>query len=389
MLSTDPHTMNAPQSQPLRLEPVQSSRQLEDFLRLPWHLYAHDPLWVPPLLSWQRTFLDPRRGPFFDIGEAQYFLAYRGSEPVGRISAHVNRLHDRYQDAADGFFGFFECQPDLEAAAALCQAAGRWLASRGKKRLLGPLNFSVYDEMGLLVEGFDSMPAIFQTHNPPYYVDLLTELGFTKVHDWYALRIQRQDVDLPRLKRHLEQVLAGQNLTFTTYHPRELDRRAQEVFALFNEAWSRNWGHVPLTQKQFQTLMQELKPLLRPELVNLMLDQDRLVAFNVAIPDINPFIQTLNGRFGWWQQARLWYEARHRPLRKARGLVLGVLQPYQNRRLHHALICRTTINIVTQTPCQVCDLSLIPETLGPYLKVLAMFGARRYKTFRVLGRQID
>lgn len=372
----------------LRLEAVSSPRQQEDFLRLPWRLYANDPLWVPPLLPLQRRFLDPRRGPFFEFGEARYFVAYRGSEPVGRISAHINRLHNRYHDADDGFFGFFESIPEATVAGALFEAAAGWLAERGKKRLIGPLNFCVYDEMGLLVEGFDTMPAIFQSYNPPYYQELLRELGFSKVHDWYALRIKREDVDVPRLAKTLQQVLAREHLTFTTFRPRELARRAQEVYALFNEAWTRNWGHVPLTERQFQTFLHELQPLLRPELVNLMLDGDRLVAFNVTIPDINPFIQKLNGRLRWWDGLRLWYEAKHRPFEKARGLVLGVLQPYQNRRLHHALIIRTTLNIVTQTSCQVCDLSLIPENLGPYLKVLAMFGARHYKTFRVLQREI-
>ncbi len=110
------------------------------------------------------------------------------------------------------------------------------------------------------------------------------------------------------------------------------------------------------------------------------------MAFNIAIPDINPFIKKLNGRLTWWDKLGLWYEAKFRPIKKARGLVLGVLQPYQNRRLHHALIIKTYINIVKNTPCEVCDLSLIPENLGPYIKALQFYGAHHYKTFRVLQR---
>ncbi len=273
-------------------------------------------------------------------------------------------------------------------AAALFEAAAAWLSQRGKKRLIGPLNFCIYDEMGLLVEGFDTMPAVFQTYNPSYYLELLTDLGFSKVLDWYALRINQRDIDVPRLEKRLQKVLQGQSLTFTTFRPRDLKRRAKEVYALFNEAWQRNWGHVPLTDRQYKTFFHELKPLLRPELVNLMLDGDHLVAFNIAIPDINPLIKKLNGRLTWWGKLQLWYEARFRPFKKARGLVLGVLQPYQNRRLHHALIIRTYVNIVKRTPCQVCDLSLIPENLGPYIKALEFYGARHYKTFRVLKREI-
>jgi hypothetical protein len=225
-------------------------------------------------------------------------------------------------------------------------------------------------------------------HNPPYYVDLFTDLGFTKVLDWYALKINQRDIDVPRLEKRLQQVLKGQTLSFITYRPRELARRAREVYTLFNEAWHRNWGHVPLTDRQFKTFFHELKPLLRPELINLILDGDRLVAFNIAIPDINPLIKKFNGRLTWWGKLQLWYAAKFQPFKKARGLVLGVLQQYQNRRLHHALIIRTYINIVKRTPCQVCDLSLIPENLGPYIKALEFYGAHRYKTFRVFQREI-
>jgi hypothetical protein len=371
----------------LLLVAVEDEKGMEDFLRLPWRLYRDDPNWVPPILDFQRDFLDPRTGPFFEFGEAQYFLAYQSGQPVGRISSQINRLHNQHHDPQDGFFGFFECVPDVKVAAALFDAAAAWLGQRGKKRLIGPLNFSVYDEMGLLVDGFDTMPAIFQTHNPPYYVDLLMELGFTKVLDWYALKITQRDIDFSRWERRLEKILQGQGLIFTKYHPEELERRAHEVYTLFNEAWNRNWGHVPVTDRQFNKFFHDIKPLLRPELINLILDGDRLVAFGIAIPDINPLVKKLDGRLTGWGKLRLWYEARFRAYKKARGLILGVLQPYQNRRLHHALILRTYMDIVKHSPCRLFDLSLIPENLGPYIKALEFYGAHRYKTFRVFKRE--
>jgi hypothetical protein len=367
---------------------VDNAKEMEAFLRLPWRLYPDDPNWVPPILDFQREFLDPRTGPFFEFGEAQYFLAYHDGQPAGRLSAHINRLHNQYHDPEDGFFGFFECIQDVSVAAALFDAAAAWLGQRGKKRLIGPLNFSVYDEMGLLVEGFDTMPAIFQTHNPPYYLDLLSELGFTKVLDWYALKITQREVDVPRLEKRLQQILRGQRLIFTKYHPKELERRAKEVYTLFNEAWHRNWGHVPVTDSQYKKFFHDLKPLLRPELINLILDGDHLVGFAIAIPDINPLVKNLNGRLTWWGKLRLWYEAKFRPYKKARGLILGVLQSYQSRRLHHAMIIRIYLDIVKRSPCEVFDLSLIPENLGPYIKALEFYGAHRYKTFRVLQRDI-
>ena len=372
----------------LRVVPVLGDAALWEFIRFPWRIYQNDPYWVPPILSHQRQFLDPQHGPFFEIGEAQYFLALCGGRLVGRISAHVNRLHEVHHGPEAGFFGFFECVRDSRVAGALFEAAAAWLRARGKSRVYGPLNFSIYDEMGLLVEGFDSLPAIFQTHNPPYYLELLTSLGFRKTMDWYALRITNREIDVAAMEKWLERIMRGQDLVFTTYHPRELERRAEEVYAIFNEAWSRNWGHVPVTRHQFHSVLKDLKPLLRPELVHLILAGDRLVAFGIAIPDLNPVVQKLNGRLTLWGRLQLLYTAKFKPLRKVRALVLGVTQPYQNRHLHQAMMLKTYLYLACHTPCEMCDLSLIPENLGHYIKSIEAFGAQRYKTFRVLERDI-
>jgi GNAT superfamily N-acetyltransferase len=239
----------------IMVSPVQNDATLWEFLRLPWRIYQDDPYWVPPLLSQQRQFLDPRHGPFFEIGEARYFLAYRNGRPIGRLSAHINRLHDTYHGPDTGFFGFFESIQDQDVATALFEAAAAWLRQRGKIHLVGPLNFCIYDEMGLLVEGFDSMPAMFQTHNPPYYQDLLTSLGFVKAMDWHAYKITNRNVDLEAMERRYADIVRGQTVEVVTYNPKEVDRRADEVFELFNTAWGPNWGHVPLTRRQFDEML--------------------------------------------------------------------------------------------------------------------------------------
>ncbi len=273
-------------------------------------------------------------------------------------------------------------------AGALFAAAGDWLRQRGKTRLVRPLNFSVYDEMGLLVEGFDSLPAMLQTHNPPYYAELLTGLGFAKVMDWLALRLFAHRVDQAALERLLHKIMESQPLVLRTLQRGELRRRAAEVYELFNEAWEPNWGHVPLSRRQFDDLFRELRPLIRPKLCNLVLDGDRLVAFSITVPDLNPLVQKLNGRLSLLGKLRLLYAARFGPLRKARGLVLGVHQPYQARRLHYAMVINTCLYILRHTPCEVCDLSLVPENLITYLKALKNLGAEQYKTFRVYGRDL-
>lgn len=372
----------------IRISPVNDQADLEQFLHLPWRLYQQDPYWVPPLLPEQRKFLDRRLGPFFEIGEAQYFLAYRNGEAVGRISAHLNRLHDQHYGPGTGFWGFFEAVQDRQVAEALFDAAAAWLRERGCSRLVGPLNFSIYDEMGLLVEGFDSIPAVFQTHNPPYYLDLVTSWGFRKAMDWVALRITNRNVDVPALEQRLAEILTSQKVTLASYDAHELARRAGEIFQLFNEAWSVNWGHVPLTRRQFDHLLLEVKPLLRRDLVQMLLDGDQLVGFAIVIPDLNPLVQKFDGRFNLWDKLRLFYQARFAPVRKVRALVIGIAQPYQLKKLNFAMLIRLYLNLVKRTPCEFADFSLIPENLRHWIKVIRAFGGQQYKTFRVFEREI-
>jgi len=368
--------------------PVQNETALWEFIRLPWRIYQGDPYWVPPILSEQRRFLDRKHGAFFEIGEAQYFLASQNGKVVGRLSAHINRLHDTHHGPETGFFGFFECIQDQEVATALFEAAAAWLREHGKTRLVGPLNFCIYDEMGLLVEGFDSMPVIFQTHNPPYYQDYLTSLGFIKAKDWHAYKITNRNVDLEAMEGRYADIMRGQDVEVMTYNPKEVDRRADEVFNLFNTEWEPLWGHVPLTRRQFDEMLQMVKPCLRQEMAFVLLDHNRVAGFGFGLPDLNPLIRKLNGRLTFWGKLRLLYWAKYRPLRRVRAMVVGISQPYQRRRLHLALFLRSYIYLVKHTPWEFADFSLIPESHRAWIRVLLAFGAERYKVFRVFEKPI-
>lgn len=369
--------------------PVETDTQLEAFINLAWRFQAKDPYWVPPTRSYHAKVLDKAKGPFFEYGEAQYFLALRGGEPVGRITAHVNRLHDeRYHDAT-GFFGFFECENDTSTAAALFEEAASWLRQKGRKRIRGPLSFGIYDEVGLLVEGFDSLPAIMHTHNPPYYVDLVESWGFQKACDWYALEITRDQEVVTGMRQKLDDIMANTGLRLMRPKAKDVVERQEEVLDLFNESWDANWGHVPFTRKQFKGIIRDLRPILRTDLMTLMLDQnDRLAAFMISVPDLNPTLKKFDGRLNIFDQLRLLYEARMRPLRKLRTLLLGVKREYQRKRLHHALILSSYLDFYQHPTITTCDCSLIPEQLTLYMRALAKYGATHYKTWRIYDRDI-
>ena len=368
--------------------PVDSERDKADFLNLPWRIQRNDPCWVAPILSEQKKMLDPRKGAFFEFGEARYFLAFHQGQPAGRLSAHVSSRYEARHDKETGFFGFFESVDDRRVAAALFDAAAAWLREKGKTRIQGPLSFTIYDEVGLLVEGFDSLPVFLQSHNPPYYQDLITSWGFRKAIDWYALRVTNRNFDFSTMKRRLDGIMTEQGLVLTSPKARELVKRAEEMLEIFNESWDDNWGHIPLTKRQFQDVFKELRPLIRSELVDLIMDGDRIAAFIISIPDLNPSIQKLNGHLSVWGKLRLLYEARFKPVRKVRTILLGVKKTYQRRQLHDALILSTIMRVSRLPAIEVCDCSLICEQLAHFLRSLKKYGAERYKTFRIFEREI-
>jgi len=372
----------------VKVIPIDFNTGFADFLNLPRSVQEKDPLWVPPIVSEQRRILNPRSGPFFEYGTAQYYLALRDGKPVGRISAHVNPRYEERHDPGTGFFGFFECVDDPRVSGALFDAAASWLKSRGKGRILGPLSFSIYDEVGLLVDGFDSLPVILHAHNPPYYQDLLLQWGFRKAIDWYAFRVTQRDIDAEAMEKRLQTIMKGQNLVLTSPTVRDFSSRVDEVMEIFNESWDGNWGHVPFTRREFHHIFRQLRPILKPDMIHLVLDGGRIVAFVVNIPDLNPAVQKLKGRMTPWGMLRLLYEARFKALKRARVLLLGVRRPYQGKLLHHALILRTYLHMVKTTSCEVCDCSLIVESLAHFIRTVERFGGKRYKTFRIFEREI-
>jgi hypothetical protein len=377
----------------LTVTPVDGEADLDAFIRYPWEIYRDDPQWVPPLVPMQRDVLDRKKGPFFEFGQARYFLARRNGRVVGRISAHINGLYEKYHDKETGFFGFFESENNPETAHALFDAAADWVRGFGKVRLHGPLSFSIYDEVGLLVEGFDSPPSMMQTHNPPYYEDLVLSWGFTKTFDWYAYRISRgpgrDTADADKLARMRDAILKRQHCTIQPIERKDFAKRGPQIKELFNDIWSKNWGHIPLTDRQFRDIFVTLQPLVRPDLESMILDGDEIVAFSVVSPDMNRSVKKFNGKFGWWQKLQLLYDCRVRPLTHCRAIIMGVAKSHQWKRLHHAIILNIVVNFLQNHPrMEYCDCSLIPESLEQWNKTLRDYGGERYKVFRLYDRNI-
>ena len=319
----------------VQVVPVRTPEQREAFLRLPWKIYRDDPYWVPPLLSEERKHLSPRHNPFFQHAEVELFLALRDGEPVGRIEAHIDHNYNEFHDERTGQFGFFESVPDREVAHALFDTVVEWHRQRGMETLLGPLSFSTNDIAGLLVEGFQMPPVFLMAYNPPYYPELLESYGFQKAKDLLAYRIDLDDAFWSRTHRILQRLeplmkrAAEQGFTIRNINLRDFRNEVRRIMAIYNDAWSANWGFVPLTDAEIYQIATDLKRVVIPDLAKIVEHHGTPVAFAVVLPDFNQAIKPLNGRlFPFGILKFLWHR---RKIDGLRVFTLGIRRGYRKR----------------------------------------------------------
>ncbi len=369
----------------ITVRPVRSRKELKQFVLFPWQIYKNDPYWVPPLIHDQLNFLVPGKGAFFEFGEAELFMAFEGGRPVGRISAHVDHQYEKYRDTISGHFGFFEAVNDRRVAAALFAKAEEWLAARGKIRVEGPFNFTLYDASGMLYEGFDSLPVIMLTYNPPYYNDLLTQCGYVKSIDWYAFMVRR-DVKLrPSFYRIRERILK-QGIRIETLDLKKLDVAIRHVGTIFNEAWIENWGHVPLTERQLRDLADELKFVVDPDLTYLAFLGEKCIGFSLSIKDANPALQKADGRLLPFGLLKILLHMRK--IRRLRTIAMGVLKEHRHRGLD-ILFYLNTIEEGMKKGYTESECSIIVETNRRMIGALEDLQAVRYKTYRFYQKNLS
>lgn len=363
----------------LSIKPVETTRDLSRFIRLPWTIYQNDSLWVPPLIHDQKRFLSINKGPYFEHGKAQYWLAFKDNHPVGRIAAHISGQYEQYRDRETGFFGFFESINDQTVAQKLFEHAEQWLEKHGKSRILGPQSFGLYDIAGLLYDGFDTPPPILLAHNPPYYRDLLERCGFRKAIDWYAFLVNKTVRLDPRLWRVRDRILRRPNLSIIPLDPKKIDQAAKDIKPIFANAWKENWGHVPFSEKEFAYMVHELSQVLVPELTYLAYLDGQCIGFSLSIKDVNPALQKANGRLFPVGILKILL---HLPkIKKLRTIAMGILKEHRHKGIDIAFYLNTIekgINMgFTESDC-----SIIVETNHAMIQALRDLDAQCYKTFR-------
>ncbi|NDC62944.1 MAG: N-acetyltransferase [Planctomycetia bacterium] len=308
---------------------VESRAEQRRFVRLPWRLYRDDPCWMPPLIASQEELLGFRPCPFYEKSRSRSFLASRGDRDVGRITAIVNAGHIERYGEQRGFFGFFECEDDDEAARALFGAAGDWLRAQGMTSIRGPVNPSLNYECGLLIEGFDTPPFFMMTHNPPYYSRLVEANGFGKVEDLYAFwgRLSM----LSSLDSKLGVMVEGVRERFgVKVRPLDRSRFDEEVrmfLDIYNSSLGGTWGFVPLTAGEVKHMAASLKHLIVPELALVAEVDGKPIGSVFCLLDYNPRIKRINGRLFPFGFLRLLWNKR--AIKRMRAISTNVIPEYQ------------------------------------------------------------
>jgi GNAT superfamily N-acetyltransferase len=280
------------------------------------------------------TLLSRTKNPFFEHAQAEYFIAERDGDVVGRIAAISNRLHNETHEDRVGFFGFFEAIDDQDVANSLFEAAAGWCRALDHDLLRGPASFSVNDECGLLVDGFDSPPALMMPHNPPYYIGLLERAGFEKAKDLWVYQGGSEERYVPvpeRLARATEMIRQRQGITLRALNMKDFEGEVERIKELYNSAWEKNWGFVPMTEHEIDHLAEQFKPIVIPELVPMAEKDGKLIGFGIALPDLNVIFRTNRSGRLFPMIIRLLWALKMKRIRRARILLLGVVPAYQGK----------------------------------------------------------
>jgi hypothetical protein len=372
-----------------RIVPVEGAAALDDFIRVPCGIFSSDPAWVQPLHLERRLHLSPKTNPYFQHARWRAWTAWRGDRPVGRISAQIDALHlDRYHDAT-GFFGMLEGEDSQQTFGALLDTAQEWLRAQGMRRIRGPFNLSINQEMGVLVEGFETPPYFMMGHARPYYATRIEQAGYRKATDTLAYRI------MPDFGSEVMRRLVARAGSRLRVRPLDTRRFASEMALLrdiFNDAWAQNWGFVPFTEAEFEDMGRSFRHLIDPDMIQIAEVDGEAAAFMAVLPNINEAIRDLRGRLlplGW---AKLLWRLKVRYPRTLRVPLMGVRRKYQRSRLGSALaflVIDAGRPTLVRHRIREIELSWILEDNAAMRGIIESIGGRAYKRYRVYERDLD
>jgi GNAT superfamily N-acetyltransferase len=363
--------------------PVEDKKTFKEFLDFPFKLYKGNPLWVPPLIKeLKRQF--SHENPFFKHAEVLPFIARINGEIVGRIVAIYNEAHIRFYGEDAGFFGFFDCIDKDIVAYALIEKVKQWLKTKGLSLLRGPMNFSSNEEWGLLIEGFDKPPMLMMPYNFPYYPTLLERCGFIKAKDLFAYTIDIPQRLSEKIRRVAEIAKKGE-IEVRAINPKSLKEDIVIFKDIYNSAWEKNWGFIPMTDEEIEYMAERLRPLIIPELTLIAQCKGEAVGFMMVLPDYNYVLKRLNGHlfpFGIFKA--LWYS---RKIKDLRLLLLGIKEGYRRRGVD-ALLFTEGLKAVKGKGYKRVEFSWVLEDNYPVRRLIENAEGKLYKRYRIYETKI-
>lgn len=370
----------------VEIRPVKTSRELNQFVKVPWTVYKSDPLWIPPLISEVKKLLTPGKNPFWDHADCSLFIAYKNGKPVGRVAAIVNENHNITHKDKVGFFGFFESTSDYGVAEILLKEAEAWLKDKGMDTMRGPFNPSINDDLGLLLEGEKKPPVFMMPYNPGYYLTFMEKYGLRKVRDLYAWYVDNKMHMPEKVARIAERSLKRTGAVIRELKLDDFDAELAKVREVYNSAWEKNWGAVAMTRAEFDHLAADFKQIIFPELALLAEIDGKPVGFSLAVPDMNNVLGALNGRLLPFGALKMigW----RKKIKGMRIIIMGVIEKYRRRGIetNFYLECYKRGMALNM---QYAEMSWILEENKEMNQALETIGGKLYKKYRVYDKPIS
>jgi len=359
------------------------------FIKFPWKIHRGNPNWVPPMIFDVRNTLDTKKNPLYTHTKLELWLAYRGGELVGRIAGIVNDNHNNFHNDKVGFWGYFDCINDKEVSRTLFDTVKDFLIENGMDTMRGPVNPSTNDEIGLLINAFDKPAVMLMTYNPEYYINLVEDYGFIKSKDLYAYYVSEKIVNnkaaMDKLERVSNIVLKREKLTIRKLNIQDFENEVKLIQEIYNKAWIKNWGFVPMTDDEFKYLAKNLKAVVDKDLIYIAEFDGKPVGFSLALPDYNQVFIKMNGKlfpFGIFKLL-----AGRKKINSLRLITLGVIHEFQKKGTE-AVFILNTIKEGLGKGYRGAEISWILEDNGPMVATAENLGAELYKKYRIYDKQI-
>ncbi|MCA9908631.1 MAG: GNAT family N-acetyltransferase [Anaerolineae bacterium] len=378
----------------IEIRKVATAQELRAFIEFPWTLYKNDPNWIPPLVSMRRDVLDKKRNPAWEYLDGDYFCAWRNGQLIGTVAAFINQRHNEYHDEQIGWFGAFETIEDEHVAQKLLDTAADWVRAKGYTTIRGPQTLTTHEEVGLLIDGF-TPPVLQMVYNPPYYRSFIEDAGFQKSMDMYSFFLssdQAAEGGLNgRLMRIAQSIMKRNKITIRQANPRNMRSEFELIKDIYNSAWEKNWGFVPLTERELDMVVEALGMIVDPRMLFFASVEDEPAGFILAVPDMNQVFQRVRPRPGVPELLSLLQVVWHWKVRHVvdgvRVPLMGVKTKYRGRGVD-AVMYSHILESVINCGYKNSDSGWILATNEAMVSIAKNFGSQIYKTYRLYEKAL-